>query len=224
MELNSNSINRMVEMNVGPYSVPSSKEILGIKTHECEINDHDDMNVELWKTFVNQERTGGKKKSPPTLMAMPSLYPSCNIINNNAVTSGVPVHSFSCRDFPLELSYTATRNSDFKKFYRFHIISISDLLEPTHSIRISDCDVVFIGNMYTYAMFRLLITCSKCNKNGYFVLVFEEHFPSKIKIGVFRVAQLGLIKDKHWIKIIKPPIRGDFNEYYVSKAHFLLQE
>ena len=108
MELNSNSINRMVEMNVGPYFAPSSKEILGIKTHECDINDYDDMNVELWKPFVNQdqERTGDKRKSLPKLAAMSSLYPSCDIINNNAVTSGVPVHSISCRDFPLELSYS----------------------------------------------------------------------------------------------------------------------
>ena len=105
------SIHRMAEMNVGPHCVPSStskETILGIKTHECDINDYDDMNVELWKPFVNQdqERTGGKKKSPPKLVAMSSLYPTCDIINNNAVTSGVPVHSISCREFPLELSYS----------------------------------------------------------------------------------------------------------------------
>ena len=105
------SIHRMAEMNVGPHCVPSStskETILGIKTHECDINDYDDMNVELWKPFVNQdqERTGGKRKSPPKLVAMSSLYPTCDIINNNAVTSGVPVHSISCRDFPLELSYS----------------------------------------------------------------------------------------------------------------------
>ena len=95
---------RMAEMRVGPYSVSTSKEIFGIKTHEMDINDEDDTNVDIWEAFVNQE--GSKRVEPPKAVAMSSLYPFCDVVNNDAVISAIPVHRISCRNFPLELYYS----------------------------------------------------------------------------------------------------------------------
>jgi hypothetical protein len=98
------SNDRMMEMYVGPYCVSSSKDFFVIKTHEHEINDHDDGNAEMWNPFVVC-KLRGNWIMPPKEVAMSSLYPGCDIINNNAVTSGRPIRFISCKDFPLHLSY-----------------------------------------------------------------------------------------------------------------------
>lgn len=99
---------RMTEVHVGPYCIPASTGTCNVcvQTHELNIDDQDhDMDIELWKPFLDQLHKKRENNMQPKLVAMSSLYPECDIINNHAVTSGVPVRSISCRDYPLELSY-----------------------------------------------------------------------------------------------------------------------
>jgi len=101
---------QMSVMQVGPYCVPTFTETVGakrrLKTHERNEDDEDESNFEKWKLFVNQNRL----KAPKDI-GMSSLYPSCDVITNGAVTTNTPVHKISCRYFPLELAYETRQSS-----------------------------------------------------------------------------------------------------------------
>lgn len=98
---------RMREMKVGPHSAdPHYNQFLGVSLHEQNREEGLDYDSLFWNPFAKKD--GKKVVALPKTIAMSSLYPSCDVITNGPVISGLPVGAIKCRDFPVSLMYENT--------------------------------------------------------------------------------------------------------------------
>mmetsp|Transcript_6081 Transcript_6081/g.8684 ORF Transcript_6081/g.8684 Transcript_6081/m.8684 type:complete len:568 (-) Transcript_6081:1309-3012(-) len=98
---------RMREMKVGPHSAdPDYRKFLGVNLHEQNREEFLDYDSLFWNPFAKKD--GKQAVALPKTIAMSSLYPSCDVITNSPVISGLPVGAIECRDFPVSLMYENT--------------------------------------------------------------------------------------------------------------------
>lgn len=100
---------RMRDMRVGPYRYKQGGALLqnyassGIGFHEdnADRNGPEDLDPSVWMVGNGGQDDGER----PPRIAMSSLYPFCDVVSNEAVTSAEPVMRIACRDSPIELGY-----------------------------------------------------------------------------------------------------------------------
>jgi len=93
----------------GPYRYKQGEALLqdyassGIGFHEdnADTIGPEDFDPSVWLVSSGGHDDGVR----PPRIAMSSLYPFCDVVSNEAVTSAEPVMRIACRDSPIELSY-----------------------------------------------------------------------------------------------------------------------
>jgi hypothetical protein len=101
---------RMRDLRAGPFSVTDKHSLdctrLCIETFTFDNDEEDDYDETYWREFVrNENAQGGKKCKAPKLVTMSSLYPSCDVITNQAIINFEPVFSIRAKGSPIQLVY-----------------------------------------------------------------------------------------------------------------------
>lgn len=104
---NSLALNRrMRHVGAGPFSTDS-------KTHTrdwgrlcqesicIDYDEEDDYDSSFWAEYASDPQD----KRPPKKVSLSSIYPDCDLVTNNAITSCLPVSSLQCKDSPIQLIY-----------------------------------------------------------------------------------------------------------------------
>jgi hypothetical protein len=55
----------------------------------------------FWSEYIGNTQA----KRPPKFISLASIYPDCDLVTNNAITSCLPVSSLQCKDSPVQLAY-----------------------------------------------------------------------------------------------------------------------
>ena len=94
---------RMRQRCSGPYSINTKHSTdwsrLCVET-AFDADEADDYDPEIWQDYVN-----GTTSTTPKFISLSSLYPDCDLITNNAITSCLPVSALRSKSSPLELVY-----------------------------------------------------------------------------------------------------------------------
>jgi hypothetical protein len=96
---------RMLDMNIGPYSYAPNRSKkafnqIKVSTHEENVFDPRDWDMELWKNRISTT------SYTPIKVAMASLYNNCDVYTNDAILNRSPVREISARDVPIHISYS----------------------------------------------------------------------------------------------------------------------
>mmetsp|Transcript_39704 Transcript_39704/g.95907 ORF Transcript_39704/g.95907 Transcript_39704/m.95907 type:complete len:627 (-) Transcript_39704:43-1923(-) len=104
---NSLALNRrMRHVRAGPFSVNTKghSRDWGRLCQEftyIDYDEKDDYNSASWLEYV----TNPQNKRPPKRVSLSSVYPDCDLVTNNAITSCLPVSCLQCKDSPIQLIY-----------------------------------------------------------------------------------------------------------------------
>lgn len=103
---------RMQYLRAGPFAVTEKHALdctrLCRETFTFDNDEEDDYDESYWREFVLDEKNseGKKRCQAPKLVTLSSLYPSCDIITNQAIINFEPVMSIRAKDSPIQLVYT----------------------------------------------------------------------------------------------------------------------
>lgn len=100
---------RMKQVRAGPYSVDTKLSMdwtrLSRETYTFDNDEEDDYDEAYWREFVHGIEAEKMKRKPPKLITLSSLYPSCDVITNQALLACQPVLSMRAKDSPVHLVY-----------------------------------------------------------------------------------------------------------------------
>lgn len=103
---------RMQYLRAGPFAVTEKPSMdctrLCRETFTFDNDEEDDYDESYWREFVlDEKKSEGKKKcQAPKLVSFSSLYPSSDLITNQAIINFEPVMSIRAKDSPIQLVYT----------------------------------------------------------------------------------------------------------------------
>jgi hypothetical protein len=96
---------RMKQLRAGPFSINSTSNSRDwgrlCKESYFDPDEADDYDASVWLEYI----ANVQKKRPPKCISFSSLYPDCDLVNNSAITSCLPVSSLKCKDSPIQLVY-----------------------------------------------------------------------------------------------------------------------
>ncbi|CAJ1912187.1 unnamed protein product [Cylindrotheca closterium] len=104
---NSLALNRrMRHVRAGPFSVNTKGHSrdwgrLCQEMAYIDYDEKDDYDYSFWTEYL----ANPEDKRPPKRVSLSSIYPDCDLVTNNAITSCLPVSSLQCKDSPIQLIY-----------------------------------------------------------------------------------------------------------------------
>ena len=97
---------RMKDLRAGPFAVTDKYALdctrICKETFAFDNDEEDDYDESYWREYAE----GTKGSQAPKLVTFSSLYPSCDIITNQAIINFEPVMSIRAKDSPLQIVYT----------------------------------------------------------------------------------------------------------------------
>jgi len=102
---------RMRQKRMGPHSVTRIKTVQNwgsLCSEPCfdDLDEVDDSDPAVWERFIEHSNQSSTSiKSMRTNVSLASLYPDCEVVDNRAVLSRLPVMSMKCHSAPIELVY-----------------------------------------------------------------------------------------------------------------------
>eukprot|EP00980_Cylindrotheca_fusiformis_P007003 scaffold1470_cov195-Cylindrotheca_fusiformis.AAC.3 len=94
---------RMRHVAAGPFSINAKGHSRDwgrlCKELNFDYDEEDDYDPSFWSEFIGNTQT----KRPPKLISLASIYPDCDLVTNDAITSCLPVSSLQCKNAPVQL-------------------------------------------------------------------------------------------------------------------------
>jgi hypothetical protein len=96
---------RMRHVGAGPFSINAkghSRDWGSLcKESYFDYDEEDDYDPLFWSEYIGNTQA----KRPPKFISLASIYPDCDLVTNDAITSCLPVSSLQCKDSPVQLAY-----------------------------------------------------------------------------------------------------------------------
>lgn len=99
---------RMRHMRAGPFSAGTQKLSMDwsglCQESFFDLDQEDDYSPSYWTDYLSDTKAVSTRR-PPKFISLASLYPDCDFVSNEAITSCLPVSSLECKNSPIQLVY-----------------------------------------------------------------------------------------------------------------------